>query len=67
MRSFEPREVDLVRLFAAHVSIALTNALAHRAVELRAQTDALTGLKNHGTFGEELERGDRAAANRSRC
>ena len=51
---FEPREVDLVRLFAAHVSIALTNALTHRAVELRAQTDALTGLKNHGTFGDEL-------------
>jgi diguanylate cyclase (GGDEF)-like protein len=51
---FEPREVDLVRLFAAHVSIALTNALVHRAVELRAQTDALTGLKNHGTFGEDL-------------
>jgi diguanylate cyclase (GGDEF)-like protein len=51
---FEPREVDLVRLFAAHVSIALTNALTHRAVELRAQTDALTGLKNHGTFGEDL-------------
>jgi diguanylate cyclase (GGDEF)-like protein len=48
------REVDLVRLFAAHVSIALTNALVHRAVELRAQTDALTGLKNHGTFGDDL-------------
>ena len=57
---FEPREVDLVRLFAAHVSIALPNALTHRAVELRAQTDALTGLKNHGTFGDELERGHRA-------
>jgi diguanylate cyclase (GGDEF)-like protein len=51
---FEPREVDLVRLFAAHVSIALTNALTHRAVELRAQTDALTGLMNHGTFGDDL-------------
>jgi diguanylate cyclase (GGDEF)-like protein len=51
---FEPREVDLVRLFAAHVSISLTNALTHRAVELRAQTDALTGLKNHGMFGDEL-------------
>lgn len=51
---FEPREFDLVRLFAAHVSIALQNALAHRAVELRAQMDALTGLKNHGTFRDEL-------------
>ena len=51
---FVLREVDLVRLFAAHVSIALTNALVHRAVELRAQTDALTGLRHHGTFVDDL-------------
>jgi diguanylate cyclase (GGDEF)-like protein len=51
---FEQREFDLVRLFAAHVSIALQNALAHQAVELRAQTDALTGLRNHGTFRDDL-------------
>jgi diguanylate cyclase (GGDEF)-like protein/excisionase family DNA binding protein len=51
---FEPREFDLVRLFAAHVSIALQNALTHKAVELRAQTDALTGLRNHGTFRDDL-------------
>jgi diguanylate cyclase (GGDEF)-like protein/excisionase family DNA binding protein len=51
---FEQREFDLVRLFAAHVSIALQNALTHRAVELRAQTDALTGLRNHGTFRDDL-------------
>jgi diguanylate cyclase (GGDEF)-like protein len=52
--NFEPRELDLVRLFAAQVSIALQNALAHRVVELRAQTDALTDLRNHGTFREDL-------------
>ncbi len=52
---FETREFDLVRLFAAHASIALQNALTHRAVEIRAQMDALTGLRNHGTFREELE------------
>jgi diguanylate cyclase (GGDEF)-like protein/excisionase family DNA binding protein len=51
---FDPRELDLVRLFAAHVSIALQNALVHRVVEMRAQTDALTGLRNHGTFREDL-------------
>ncbi len=51
---FDEREFEIVRLFAAHVSIALQNALAHRAVELRAQTDALTGLRNHGTFREDL-------------
>ncbi len=54
--NFDPRELDLVRLFAAQVSIALQNALAHRVVELRAQTDALTGLRNHGTFREDLLR-----------
>ncbi|MEX1335737.1 MAG: GGDEF domain-containing protein, partial [Candidatus Limnocylindrales bacterium] len=52
--SFDEREFEIVRLFAAHVSIALQNALVHRAVELRAQTDALTGLRNHGTFREDL-------------
>jgi diguanylate cyclase (GGDEF)-like protein len=51
---FETREFDLVRLFAAHVSIALQNALAHKVVELRAQTDALTQLRNHGTFRDDL-------------
>ena len=63
---FEPRELDLVRLFAAHVSIALQNALAHRVVELRAQTDALTGLRNHGTFREDLLMAV-AATTRSPC
>jgi diguanylate cyclase (GGDEF)-like protein len=60
--NFDEREFEIVRLFAAHVSIALQNALAHRAVELRAQTDALTGLRNHGTFREDL----RAAVDRGR-
>ena len=43
-------EFELVALFAAQVSIALQNAEVHRAVEIRAQTDDLTGLLNHGTF-----------------
>ena len=47
-------EFDLVKLFAAQVSIALQNAEVHRAVEIRAQTDDLTGLLNHGTFGTWL-------------
>jgi diguanylate cyclase (GGDEF)-like protein len=51
---FDARELDLVRVFGAHASIALQNALTHRAVEIRAQMDALTGLRNHGTFREEL-------------
>jgi diguanylate cyclase (GGDEF)-like protein len=43
-------EFELVALFAAQVSIALQNAEVHRAVEIRAQTDDMTGLLNHGTF-----------------
>lgn len=62
---FEAREFDLVRLFAAHVSIALQNALTHRAVKVLAQMDALTGLKNQGTFRQDLSQaiyhGDRFA------
>ncbi len=53
---FSPEEFDLVKLFAGQVSIALQNAEVFRAVEIRARTDALTGLLNHGTFEEFLER-----------
>ena len=49
-------EFELVKLFGAQVSIALQNAEVHRAVEIRAQTDDLTGLLNHGTFQSWLER-----------
>jgi diguanylate cyclase (GGDEF)-like protein len=48
-------EFELVKLFAAQVSIALQNAEVHRAVEIRAQTDDLTGLLNHGTFQRWLD------------
>jgi diguanylate cyclase (GGDEF)-like protein len=47
-------EFELVKLFAAQVSIALQNAEVHRAVEIRAQTDDMTGLLNHGTFQDWL-------------
>ncbi len=51
---FDEEEFELIQLFSGHVSIALHNAMAHQAVEIRAQTDSLTGLKNHGTFVEYL-------------
>jgi diguanylate cyclase (GGDEF)-like protein/excisionase family DNA binding protein len=54
---FTNDEFDLVKLFAAQVSIALQNAEVHRAVEIRARTDDLTGLLNHGTFREWLAKG----------
>ncbi len=53
---FTDEEFELVQLFAAQASIALQNAQAHHAVEVRAQTDGLTGLSNHATFQERLER-----------
>jgi diguanylate cyclase (GGDEF)-like protein len=51
---FGDEEFELVKLFAAQVSIAIQNAEIHRAVEIRARTDDLTGLLNHGTFEEWL-------------
>jgi diguanylate cyclase (GGDEF)-like protein/excisionase family DNA binding protein len=54
--AFTNDEFDLVKLFAAQVSIALQNAEVYRAVEIRAQTDGLTGLLNHATFEDHLER-----------
>ena len=53
---YSQEEFELVKLFAAQVSIALQNAEVHRAVEIRAQTDDLTALLNHGTFQDWLER-----------
>ena len=53
---YSDEEFELVKLFAAQVSIALQNAEVHRAVEIRAQTDDLTALLNHGTFQEWLTR-----------
>ncbi len=54
--TFSAEEFELVQLFAAQVSIALQNAEVFQAVEIRARTDDLTGLFNHGTFQEWLER-----------
>ncbi len=51
---FNDNEFDLTKLFAAQASLALQNAKAHRAAEVRADRDALTGLSNHGAFQREL-------------
>jgi diguanylate cyclase (GGDEF)-like protein len=53
---FSPQEFELVRLFAGQASIALANVEAHRALWARAETDALTGLRNRGAFEQDLER-----------
>ncbi|MFN8519318.1 MAG: diguanylate cyclase [Chloroflexota bacterium] len=54
--AFDDSELELIQLFAGHVAIAMRNAVQHQEVELRAQTDSLTGLKNHGTFQVRLDR-----------
>jgi diguanylate cyclase (GGDEF)-like protein/excisionase family DNA binding protein len=54
--SFTGDEFELVQLFAGQVSIALQNAETHRDVEVRARTDDLTGLLNHGSLREWLAR-----------
>ena len=54
-RVFSDDEFELVQLFAAQASIALQNAEVHLAVQRNAQTDVLTGLLNHGTFGQQLQ------------
>ena len=54
-RLFTDDEFELVQLFAAQAAIALQNAEVHLAVRRRAQTDVLTGLLNHGTFGQHMD------------
>ena len=53
-RSFSEEEFELVQLFAAQVSIAVQNARAHGAITRQAETDDLTGLRNHRSFRLEL-------------
>jgi diguanylate cyclase (GGDEF)-like protein/excisionase family DNA binding protein len=50
---FSDADFELVKLFA-QASIALRNADAHQAIAMRAETDALTGLGNHGAFQRTL-------------
>ena len=52
--SFSENEFELTKLFAGQASIALQNAETHGAVRVRAEQDALTGLRNHGAFQREL-------------
>ena len=66
--AFSANEFELTQLFAGQASIALQNAETHGAVRVRADLDALTGLRNHGAFQRELGEAvaTAAAASRSR-
>ena len=62
---FSESDFELIQLFAAQASIALRNADTHHAMSQRAETDALTGLGNHGAFQLELGRLIEASASAS--
>ncbi len=51
---FSASDFELAKLFAGQASIALRNADTHHEVSERADTDALTGLGNHGAFQRDL-------------
>jgi diguanylate cyclase (GGDEF)-like protein len=51
---FSESEFELTKLFAAQAAIAMRNAEAHGEVKVQAERDALTGLRNHGSFQREL-------------
>ncbi|MEP6807078.1 MAG: GAF domain-containing protein [Chloroflexota bacterium] len=51
---FSENDFELIKLFAGQGAIALRNADTHHAVSQRADTDALTGLGNHGAFQRTL-------------
>lgn len=64
---FSENEFELTKLFAAQAAIALRNSETHGEVKVQAESDALTGLRNHGSFQRELgsallEAGDRPIA-----
>ena len=52
---FSEPEFELSKLFAGQASMALQNAETHVTVSTRADLDALTGLRNHGTFQRDLD------------
>ncbi|HET7027505.1 MAG TPA: EAL domain-containing protein [Candidatus Limnocylindrales bacterium] len=62
-RHFDDEDLDLVRLFANHVAIALENAGVHDRLLDAARTDPLTGLPNRRFFTERVEQ---AIARRAR-
>ena len=63
---YSDEEFELVKPFANLAAIAIENASLYEKSQLRAVTDQLTGLFNHGHFQETLEhevrRGERYGA-----
>ncbi len=55
-KTYSEEEFELVKPFANLAAIAIENASLYEKSQLRAVTDQLTGLYNHGHFQDTLER-----------
>ncbi len=54
-KTYSEEEFELVKPFASLAAIAIENASLYEKSQLRAVTDPLTGLYNHGHFQETLD------------
>ena len=55
-RVFTPEELAYLRAFGEQTAVALNNARLYATIEAQAASDGLTGLANHRTFHECLDR-----------
>jgi diguanylate cyclase (GGDEF)-like protein len=53
-QGFTSADLKLLEALAGHAAVALANAHRYEQVLVRAQSDALTGLSNHGHFWSSL-------------
>lgn len=54
--AFLPRDVEVLQSFASQVAIALNNARRYHVTKTQADRDPLTGLLNHRSFHEAVDR-----------
>jgi diguanylate cyclase (GGDEF)-like protein len=55
-RTFLPRDVEVLQSFASQVAIALSNARRYHVTKTQADCDPLTGLLNHRSFHDAIDR-----------
>jgi diguanylate cyclase (GGDEF)-like protein/putative nucleotidyltransferase with HDIG domain len=55
-RTFLPRDIEVLQSFASQVAIALNNARRYHVTKAQADSDPLTGLLNHRSFHETVDR-----------
>ncbi|MCW3029171.1 MAG: Diguanylate cyclase protein, partial [Solirubrobacterales bacterium] len=55
-RTFLPRDVEVLQSFASQVAIALNNARRYHVTKRQADCDPLTGLLNHRSFHDAVDR-----------